>query len=209
MVFKYKDKEYEVVIVKKKNKNTYIRFKDNQVYVTTNYFTTNGFIKRLINDNYESIGKMIDKLNKREENKDLFYLFGKHYDIIFNNNRDICIDGNKIYVRNELVFDKWLNNYIRDIYSKHLEYWYNRFEENIPRPNLKIRKMKTRWGVCNIKNYNITLNLELYRYDIECLDYVIVHELAHLIEANHSKRFWVVVEKYCPNYKMIRKSLRG
>ena len=68
--------------------------------------------------------------------------------------------------------------------------------------------MKTRWGVCNTKNYNITLNRELIKYDISCLDYVIVHELAHLIEANHSKQFWQIVEKYYPNYKNCRKILR-
>ena len=67
--------------------------------------------------------------------------------------------------------------------------------------------MKTRWGVCNIKNHNVTLNSELYKYDIECLDYVIVHELSHFIEANHSKEFWNQVAKYYPNYKEIRKKL--
>ena len=68
--------------------------------------------------------------------------------------------------------------------------------------------MKTRWGVCNTKNNNVTLNYELYKYDIGCLDYVIVHELSHFIEANHSKKFWMVVEKYYPNYKEMRKKLR-
>ena len=80
--------------------------------------------------------------------------------------------------------------------------------DNLPKYKLKIRKMKTRWGVCNTSTHNITLNQELYRYDIKCLDYVIVHELSHLIEANHSKKFWNIVEKYYPNYKAIRKQLR-
>ena len=83
------------------------------------------------------------------------------------------------------------------------------FEESILLPNLKIRKMKTRWGVCNIKTNNITLNFYLSRYNIECLDYVIIHELAHLLEANHSKKFWNIVSKYCSNYKDIRKKLRS
>ena len=55
--------------------------------------------------------------------------------------------------------------------------------------------MTSRWGVCNIKNHNVTLNLELSKYDISALDYVIVHELSHLIEFNHSKNFWNIVEK--------------
>mgnify|MGYP003300122201 FL=1 len=87
-------------------------------------------------------------------------------------------------------------------------YWYDSFEESMPIPSLKIRRMKTRWGVCNTKKHSITLNLELYRYDLECLDYVVIHELSHLIEGNHSKKFWSIVEKYCPNYKEIKKKLK-
>ena len=69
--------------------------------------------------------------------------------------------------------------------------------------------MKSRWGVCNTRSHVITLNKELFGYDIDCLDYVCVHELAHLVYPNHSKYFWMVVEEYCPNYKEIRKKLRN
>ena len=82
------------------------------------------------------------------------------------------------------------------------------FEENIPYPNLKIRKMKTRWGVCNRKNNNVTLNSELIKYGYDQIDYVITHELSHFVHFNHSKDFWMTVSKYCPNYKKIRKSLK-
>ena len=69
--------------------------------------------------------------------------------------------------------------------------------------------MTSRWGVCNLKNKNITLNLDLLKYDIVCLDYVIVHELSHFIYPNHSSNFWQLVSKYCPNYKEIRKKLKS
>ena len=207
MNFNYKDKDYKVVVVRKNNKNTYIRIKEDKVYITTNYFTTNRSINKLLLTNRKSIEKMIDKTIKRQEKDKYFSLFGKKYDIIFNSN-ELLIKDNIIYSKDEKAFNKWLNNYIKTTYTNHLNYWYELFEENIPKPNLKIRKMKTRWGVCNTKNHNITLNYELYKYDIECLDYVIVHELSHLIEANHSKKFWAVVEKYYPNYKIIRKKLR-
>ena len=68
--------------------------------------------------------------------------------------------------------------------------------------------MTTRWGVCNTKSKVITLNTELFKYDIECLDYVVIHELSHLVHANHSKEFWNVVSKYCPNYKILRNKLK-
>ena len=85
---------------------------------------------------------------------------------------------------------------------------YQLFEEKIPIPTLKIRKMTSRWGVCNTKTHHITLNLELIHLNIEYLDYVIVHELSHLIEPNHSRAFWNIVSKYYPNYKQIRKEMR-
>ena len=69
--------------------------------------------------------------------------------------------------------------------------------------------MTSRWGVCNIKNKNITLNLELSKYKVECLEYVIIHELSHFIHPNHSPSFWSLVSKYCPKYKEIRKSLKN
>ena len=68
--------------------------------------------------------------------------------------------------------------------------------------------MSTRWGVCNKKNKTITLNLELIKKDIKYLDYVIVHELCHFIHFDHSKEFWNLVSKYCPNYKQLRKEMR-
>ena len=208
MVFRYDGREYDIVVVKKNNKNTYVRVKDGFVYVTTNYYTNNRDIEKLIRDNYYSICKMIDRYNKQIKNSDIFYLFGKRYDIIFRDG-DFCIDGDNIYVKNDKVFSLWLDKYIGTTFFNHLKYWYDRYEENIPVPNLKIRKMKTRWGVCNVKNHNVTLNYDLYKYDIECLDYVIVHELSHFIYANHSKLFWSQVFKYFPNYKEVRKKLRG
>ena len=89
-----------------------------------------------------------------------------------------------------------------------INYWYSIFEENIPPSTLKIRNMKTRWGVCNIKRKNVTLNLLLSNYDVKYLDYVIVHELCHFIYPNHSKEFWNLVKKYCSNYKQIRLEMK-
>ena len=69
--------------------------------------------------------------------------------------------------------------------------------------------MKTRWGVCNKRDDSVTLNAELFREPIECLDYVITHELSHFVHFDHSKEFWKLVEKYNPDYKKVRKYLKG
>ena len=89
-----------------------------------------------------------------------------------------------------------------------LNYNYERFSRKIPYPNLRIRKMKTRWGVCNIISHNITLNLELMKRDISYLDYVIIHEMSHLIYGDHSARFWALVGENMPDYKKYRDEMK-
>ena len=68
--------------------------------------------------------------------------------------------------------------------------------------------MTTRWGVCNIKLKTVTLNLELIKRDSKYLDYVIVHELSHLIHPNHSREFWNLVEENIGDYKKYRKEMK-
>ena len=198
---------YLVEIIKKNNKNTYVRVKNGKIIVTTTYLTSKSSIMKLINDNIDSIEKMIYKDSRRIEKSEEFYYFGKKYDIIYGFD-DIEFSDDKIYALDRKMLDKYLDREIISIFSSRLEYWYNVFEEKIPFPNLKIRKMTSRWGVCNIRNHNVTLNYHLSKYDISCLDYVIVHELCHFIYHDHSRNFWNLVGKYYPKYKECRKMLK-
>lgn len=204
------DIEYSVVIIKKNNKNTYIRLKENNVIqVTTSYLTSKKAVLNLIYQNEAYIIKMQEKINKNNKKENDFYYLGNKYDIVvIDGLKDIDRVDNKIYTPSIEILNKYITKELKKIYLEHLDYWYNNFEENIPYPKLKIRKMKTRWGVCNRKNITVTLNSELIRYNIRCLDYVIVHELSHYIHFNHSAAFWQLVSKYCPNYKVVRKELR-
>ena len=201
------NKIYDVEIIKKNNKNTYVRVKNGKIVVTTNYFTSKNSIVKLIVDNKDSIIKMINKDSKKMDKNENFYYFGKKYDVIYGFN-DFEMTDDKIYVKDKKNLDKYINKNIMEIFSVRLNYWYNVFEEKIPVPNLKIRKMTSRWGVCNIRNHNVTLNYNLCKYDICCLDYVIVHELSHFIHPNHSSDFWTLVGKYYPKYKLCRKMLK-
>lgn len=200
-------KNYPLEIIKKNNRNTYIRVKNGVIIATTNYLCTKKSIINLIKENEQSIKKMIEQDEKKINKKENFYYFGKTYDIIYGFS-EIEFTEDKIYAKDEKKLAKYINEDIYNIFLERLNYWYQLFEEKIPVPNLKIRKMTTRWGVCNIKNHNVTLNYNLSQYDISCLDYVIVHELSHFIHPNHSKEFWALVEKYYPKYKECRKKLK-
>lgn len=71
-----------------------------------------------------------------------------------------------------------------------------------------LRNQKTRFGSCSYQN-NINLNINLMKYGFDEIDYVLIHELVHTKIKNHSQTFWNEVEKYCPNYKILRKNLKN
>lgn len=204
------DKFYNLIIEKKRTtKNTYIRVKDDlTIYVTTNSFTSNKYILNLLNENIDSIRKMLNKKAKKEEKKDLFFYLGKQYDIIYLNNKNIILGTDKVFINKDIDLDKWYKKQAEIIFKEEFDKMYHTFLYKIPYPSLTIRKMKTRWGVCNTKDIRITLNLELIKKDIKYLDYVIIHELSHLLYPNHSKDFWHCVGENMPNYKEIRKELK-
>jgi len=77
----------------------------------------------------------------------------------------------------------------------------------LEKPFIKINSAKSRWGSCT-SNKTINYSWRLIMADEEAIDYVIIHELVHLIEMNHSKRFWSVVEKFSPQYKECKKRLK-
>lgn len=206
MKFDYNDKDYDVVVLKKRTtKNLYIKVKEDlKIYITCNIFTSDREIKRIITNNRKSIENMLDRTIRIADKKKEFYYLGKKYDIVYTNIDEVSLGENKIFLSKNIDLDKWFKKQALKIFSEHLENCYENFTRSIPHPSLRIRKMKTRWGVCNTKTYVITLNLELITKDINCLDYVIYHELSHLVEANHSKRFWTVVEENFKDYKKYR-----
>ena len=206
MKFDYNDKDYDVVVLKKRTtKNLYIKVKEDlKIYITCNIFTSDREIKRIITNNRKSIENMLVRTIRIEDKKKEFYYLGKKYDIVYTNIDEVSLGENKIFLSKNIDLDKWFKKQALKIFSEHLENCYENFTRSIPHPSLRIRKMKTRWGVCNTKTYVITLNLELITKDINCLDYVIYHELSHLVEANHSKRFWAVVEENFKDYKKYR-----
>ena len=202
--------DYNIIIEKKiSTKNIYIRVKEDlNIYVTCNTFTSNREIMKLINDNIKSITKMIDKRKKKLEKEKSFYYLGKKYDLVYLNNNGIEFGENKVFVDDTFNLNKWYLKEAEKIFKNELDKMYNAFIYDIPYPSLTIRKMKTRWGVCNTKTHRVTLNLELIKKDTIYLDYVIVHELSHLLYPNHSKDFWKCVENNFKDYKKIRKELK-
>lgn len=210
MTFTVDGTTYDVIITRKSNKHLYIRVKeDMKIYVTCSYFTTKTTIKHVLEENTASLIKMIEKVNNENTNSNRFFYLGKSYDIVIDSRvKSLYIENNKIYTKDRTMLDKWYKDEIVRVFDERYVYVFNHFNENIKSPILKIRSMKTRYGVYNRKNHTITLNSKLIEFDIEKIDYVIIHELSHIIHFNHSKSFWNLVGKYCKDYKRIRKEMR-
>ncbi len=209
MQLRYNDNNYDIVIERKNNKRTYIRVKDDlKIHVSTNYFETNFSIKKLIKDNYREICKMIDNATVKKENNSGFFYLGKKYTIVHIEGDDVSFSKDIVYIGRDVDIDKWYKSKAKDLFLERLNYNYDNFSRKIPYPKLRIRKMTSRWGVCNIMTHIITLNLNLIKRDIKYLDYVIVHELSHLVHGDHSSRFWKLVGENMPDYKKYREEMK-
>ena len=198
-------KEYIYVIQRKQIKNIYFRVKEDlKIYVSASSKVSDSYIRDLLNKNFESIDKMYNSATKKAE-KNLRYL---GYDLIF------IYENCKPRIENNYIFGKSEEQCQDFIYKKALDVFESRliqikhFFDNLPDFRLRVRKMTTRWGVCNKKSMTVTLNTELITKDISLIDYVIIHELCHFKYMNHSREYWDYVKEFYPYYKEARKELK-
>jgi len=107
------------------------------------------------------------------------------------------------------VFSKWWRETAQTIYQHEVDSCYERVirKYNIDKPAVKIRKMKTLWGSCMPKKSKITLNEYLLKADIRCIQYVVLHELAHLLYHNHNSDFYNFLTIQMPDWKERKKQL--
>jgi len=82
-------------------------------------------------------------------------------------------------------------------------------EKGVSYPEIKFRKMTSRWGSCNPSKKILTFSTNLMYAPPECVKYVVWHEFTHFLQANHSKAFYAELEKVCPDWKICRKKLKN
>ena len=200
---------FNVFITRKNNKNMYLRVKKDGIYISCNYFVTASMIKSFIMKNETDIIRMYETVQRKEKKNEEFYYLGNSYDVVvLNTVSKIEFVGNQVFVKNKTYLNTFLKNECERIFNERVKICYNLFEEDIPYPKVMIGKMKRKWGYCNKRQELIKLNSELIKYSIDEIDYVVIHELCHFLEFNHSKNFWKYVKKYKPNYKENTKVLK-
>lgn len=208
---------YELERKKVKNLNLRVR-SDGSVYVSANRYVTLEQIERFIESNIDFVLKarakyfvLNSKNNESAKDGGAVYVFGSEIGIKvkFSDKNYVDFSQNKItvYVKStsdevlvKNTLDSWkrkvleqkLNEICSEIYPKFKSYGFDF-------PKIRLRKMTSRWGSCIPSKGVITFSTALFSVPIQCVEYVVVHEFAHFVYANHSKQFYSVVESVMPD----------
>lgn len=147
------------------------------------------------------------------------YVFGKRYrlevierrgrhEIVLKNNStlQLFVNPGTSTQNRARVLQEWYRNQLKARIPDLLTHWQAIIGKQAS--DWGIKRMKTKWGSCNISQRRIWLNLELAKKPIECLEYVIVHELIHLLERRHNERFRTYMDKYLPSWQQYRDILK-
>ena len=212
-----------VTVQRKKIKNMYLRVipPEGEVKISAPLFVSDDKINEFVESKMDWIlAKQIEISEKKYlpalkyVNGEKHYLWGEKYtlQLIANNIKTAFVKDDTLYLpvskRSKMkARQKTLEDFYRQELQKEIAEIYDECTVKVGKEpsEIKIRKMKN-WGNCK-KNKIITLNLNLAKKPKICTKYVFIHELCHLIEFNHSKKFKMLMDKNCPNWREIKKKL--
>lgn len=146
-----------------------------------------------------------------------YYLWGTQYqlDVVYSNIcNNVCLKGKKIILQvrkdstvqqRASVMDEWYRQILKNAIPSVLE----KCEKivGIKANEWHVKNMRTKWGTCNIEAKRIWLNLQLVKKTPECIEYVVIHELVHLLERDHSDIFKAYMDKFYPAWKTVKSRL--
>ena len=163
------ENKVKIYITRKKIKNMYLRVKepDGRVEVSAPYNMKEEDIRRFIKAHEEWIQNAVLRIEEKNKN-----------------------------VKEAPVMAPFMEREMRQKLKKQIESLIKKWEPvmNVSSSGFTIKKMKTRWGSCNVMSHHLNFNLALAKAPEECVEYVVVHELTHLLEPSHNERFWALME---------------
>jgi hypothetical protein len=107
--------------------------------------------------------------------------------------------------KRERIVSQWYREELKRLIPEYIEKWEDTIGVTVNEWGVKL--MKTKWGTCNEQDKRIWINLELAKKNPRCLEYIIVHEMVHLLERHHNDRFKAYMDEFLPNWKSIRDEL--
>lgn len=118
---------------------------------------------------------------------------------------DLFVRPGSTSAQRELVLQHWHRAQLKPLIADLLTRWQPLLGVDVSAWGIK--KMKTKWGSCNVGARRIWLNLELAKKPVQCLEYIVVHELVHLLERNHTERFTALMDQHLPAWRSHRQLL--
>lgn len=221
-----------IEVKRKKVKNINLRIgKDKIVTISANKKISLEKLKNFVEIKKDWIKENLNKIERyyegREKLENIEYITGEKIKIngeqyilmvIESYKNKVEIEENVVYLYVADVLDyankkKTMDKFIKRKALEAFEQSLNRIlylvrDYGIKRPEMKIRKMKSRWGSCNRQKNKITINLELIKFSKDCLDYVVLHELIHFLVAGHNKEFYNYLFLLMPDWKKRKKELK-
>ena len=213
----------EYTVTKKKIKNFIIRiYPDLRIAISVPLHTTNKDIENFIQSKKEWIETTLEKIKIAKENQNslkenTIKILGKEIEkkIIESDLERIRLTDTSIYIYSKNIDNakiekkllEWKLEKLKVILDEYLVKYAKLINRNIN--YYQIKKLSSAWGIYHKKENYISFNFDLIEKDIECIEYVVLHELCHIFFMNHQKDFWALVEKYMPDYKIRRKKLKN
>lgn len=209
-----------------KNMHLYVKPPDGHVEVSAPLNLSDESIEMFIRTRIGWIKRQQERFSSRQRQTkreyvsgEAFYLWGVQYYLLVNysnKGNSLIIDGDKaiLTVRKEsttLQREKYIYEWYRTALKKEVERLLPKWEKTtgLYADSWQTKYMTTRWGTCNVQSKKIWFNLQLAKKPLDCLEYVILHELAHLREKTHNAAFVEIMDLYMPNWREIREVLNN
>ena len=218
----------EIELHKKKIKNLHLRVRyiDSKVLVSAPKYVKEEDIRDFIISKMPWIIKQQERFKNLPQIKERLYitgetvfLWGKSYllKVIHKKGRNnvyinsgeivLAVEEDSTVEKREKILNNWYRDHIKKAIPSLIEKWQPVI--GVQTNDWGVKNMKTRWGTCNVVAKRIWLNLQLTQKPLICLEYVVVHELVHLIEKKHDKAFFALMDRFLPNWRATKLQLKG
>lgn len=118
---------------------------------------------------------------------------------------DLYVRPGADITKKQEVMESWYRRQLKDMMQAYIGKWEKKMQVEVN--EYAIKKMRTKWGTCNANAGRIWLNLELAKKPIQCIEYIIVHEMVHLLERSHNSRFVAYMDKFLPQWRQYKDEL--